>query len=147
MFPLSVLAVTSVPVVVMVWSKVAGLVVAAGLPFVVSQVVRDRGLRTQPDLFRAWGGRPSEIMLRWRSTPTKSAVARRHNLVQTHLGLRLPDEAAEAFDPAEADDAYEVATAALRERTRDRAAFPLVFNENVAYGFRRNAYACLRPRS
>src|SRR5689334_10791131 len=81
MLPLSALAVTSVPVVVTVWGKIVGIVVAAGLPFVVSQVVRDRGLRIQPELFRAWGGRPSEIMLRWRSTPTRSAVARRHNLV------------------------------------------------------------------
>jgi hypothetical protein len=140
--PLSVLAVTSVPVVVTVWGTVAALVVVVGLPFVVSQVVRDRGLRIQPNLFHAWGGRSSEIMLRWRSTSTKAAVARRHQLVQTHLGITLPDEAAEAADPAEADEAYEVATAALRERTRDKAMFPLVFEENIAYGFRRNAYAC-----
>jgi hypothetical protein len=34
---------------------------------------------------------------------------------------------------------YEEAVAALRELTRDRARFPLVFAENVEYGFRRNA--------
>ncbi len=142
LLPLTVLAVTSVPVVVTIWGKVAALVVVAGLPFVVSQVVRDRGLRVQPHLFHAWGGRPSEIMLRWRATSTKAAVARRHQLVQAHLGITLPDEAAEAADPAEADEAYAVATAALRERTRDKAMFPLVFEENITYGFRRNAYAC-----
>ncbi|MGA5305930.1 hypothetical protein ACPCHT_38990 [Nucisporomicrobium flavum] len=143
--PLVALAVTAVPVVVTIWSKVAVLVAAAGLPFVFSQIVRDRGLRIQPELFRSWGGRPSEIMLQWRSAPTRTAVARRHHLIETHLGIALPDEAAEAADPAEADDAYRVATRALRERTRDRSKFPLVFEENITYGFRRNAYACRTP--
>ena len=54
----------------------------------------------------------------------------------------MPDEAAETGDPVEADEAYAVATGALRERTRDKATFPLVFEENITYGFRRNAYAC-----
>jgi hypothetical protein len=33
----------------------------------------------------------------------------------------------------------------LRERTRDQNKFPLVFEENIAYGFRRNAYGCRIP--
>ncbi|MCW3843529.1 hypothetical protein ONA70_25830 [Micromonospora yasonensis] len=139
--PLFVLAVTAIPVVVTVWTKVAALT-AFCLPFAASQVVRDRGLRIEPQLFLTWGGRPSENMLRWRAASTKSAVARRHQLVATHLGITLPDQTTEAADPAEADELYATATAALRERTRDRSRFPLVFEENIAYGFRRNAYAC-----
>ncbi|MER7441568.1 hypothetical protein [Micromonospora avicenniae] len=144
MLPLCVLAITAIPAAVAAWSKMAVLA-AFCLPFVVSQVVRDRGLRAEPDLYQSWGGRPSEVMLRWRSATAKTAIARRHQLVRTHLGMDLPDEAAEAADPAEADDAYAVATAALRERTRDRTRFPLVFEENISYGFRRNAYACRFP--
>ena len=143
--PLIVLAVTSVPVLVTIWSKVGTVVVAAGLPFVFAQVVRDRGLRIEPTLYAAWGGRPSEVMLRWRASPTTAAVARRHELIKRHLAITLPDAAAEAADPPEADDAYAVATAALRERTRDTARFHMLFDANINYGFRRNAHACKTP--
>ncbi|MGW0504919.1 hypothetical protein [Micromonospora sp. NPDC003241] len=142
--PLIVLAVTAIPVAV----GIAGKVVAAAtfcLPVLVSQAVRDRGSRAEPDLFRAWGGRPSELLLRWRDAPAPAVVARRHRLVSTHLGIELPDAAAEQAGPAEADALYAVATAALRERTRDRARFPLVYEEVIGYGLRRNGSACRIP--
>ncbi|MGH3428596.1 MAG: hypothetical protein ACRDQZ_13675, partial [Mycobacteriales bacterium] len=97
--PLFVLAVTAVPVVVTIWTKVAVFATFC-LPFVASQIVRDRGLRAESQLFNAWGGRPSEKMLQWRFATTRSAVARRHQLVSSRLGIALPDEAMEMADPA-----------------------------------------------
>lgn len=143
--PIAVLAVLAVPVLVTLWGKVAALVVAAGLPFVASQVVRDRGQRAQERLFQAWDGAPAEVMLRWRSGGPSAAVARRHILAAKHLGIDLPDAAGEAADPDEADALYRAAVTALRERTRDGTAFPLLAQENITYGFRRNAYACRVP--
>jgi hypothetical protein len=58
--------------------------------------------------------------------------------------FNVPDRAAEAADPAGADSAYEVIVGALRELTRDRKSFPLVYAENVEYGFRRNLRAMRR---
>ncbi|WP_157106616.1 hypothetical protein [Nocardia arthritidis] len=142
--PLFVLAVTAVPVVVTIWTKVAAFA-AFCLPFVASQVVRDRGMQVEPKLFQSWGGRPTENMLRWRSTAASAAVARRHQLVTKYLDITLPDKVSEAADPAEADDIYAAATGALRERTRDKTRFPLVHEENISYGFRRNTYACRVP--
>jgi hypothetical protein len=55
--------------------------------------------------------------------------------------IRLPSEAEENRDPAAADDAYEAAVAWLRTATRDRARFPLVAQESVYFGFRRNLLA------
>ena len=46
--------------------------------------------------------------------------------------------------PKKADDAYEAAIARLRELTREVEKYPLVFKENVSYGFRRNLWA-LKP--
>jgi hypothetical protein len=46
----------------------------------------------------------------------------------------------EVESPREADDRYESAGRWLREYTRDRDRFPLVFKENVAYGFARNLW-------
>jgi hypothetical protein len=142
--PAFVLAVTAVPVAVGIASKVAA-VAAFCLPVLVAQAVRDRGLRAETTLFLAWGGRPSEIQLRWRDAPDRTSVARRHRLIADHLGMELPDGAAEQDDPVEADAAYRIATGALREHTRDRSRFPLVFEELTAYGFQRNSYACRTP--
>ncbi|MGV9675435.1 hypothetical protein ACWDSJ_09170 [Nocardia sp. NPDC003482] len=142
--PIIVLAVTTVPVVVTIWTKVAVFATFC-LPFVASQIVRDRGLQVESMLFQKWGGRPSEQMLRWRSSTTRSAIARRHKLVKKHLGITLPNETAETADPPDADGLYAAATAVLRERTRDSKKFPLVYEENISYGFRRNVYACRIP--
>jgi hypothetical protein len=142
--PVVIYAILALPALVTIWSKVA-VIATFCLPFVVSQVVRDRGLRIQPVLFEKWGGRPSEVLLRWSSGEAQTAVARRHRLVRKHLDIELPDKAAEIADPSEANAVYAMATDALRERTRDQKKFPLVFEENIAYGFRRNAYACRVP--
>lgn len=140
--PLSILAVTTAPAIPAWWAKVLAIVVASGLPFAVVQIVRDRGWRSEFALFQSWGGKPTTVMLRWEGQATTTAVRRRHLLVARHLGIRLPDAATEKSAPAEADEAYEAATAALRERTRDASRFPLVTKELIAFGFRRNTYAC-----
>ena len=56
----------------------------------------------------------------------------------------LPNLAEETADPESADRRYNEATATLRELTRPRKDFPLVFEENVEYGFRRNCLG-IRP--
>lgn len=50
----------------------------------------------------------------------------------------------EQADPTAADHSYAAAVAVLREATRDTNRYPLVFAENVSYGFRRNCWA-IRP--
>jgi hypothetical protein len=54
--------------------------------------------------------------------------------------MRIPTPEEEATDPDVADEMYEAATVALRERTRDRKRYPLVFEEVCNYGFRRNLW-------
>lgn len=140
--PLGVLAVSAVPSIPAWWSRVLVLLVASGLPFVVVQIVRDRGWRVEPALFESWGGKPTTVMLRWAGPQPTTAVRRRHTLIAEHLRIQLPDVTTEQRNPAVADEAYEIATAALRERTRDVSRFPLVTKELIAYGFRRNSFAC-----
>jgi anti-sigma factor RsiW len=71
-------------------------------------------------------------------------VADRHAQLERVLGRPLPDQRDEEVDPGTADDEYEAAVADLRDMTRDRQRFALVFRENVDYGFRRNLLG-LRP--
>ncbi|KUL21593.1 hypothetical protein [Actinoplanes awajinensis] len=100
---------------------VGALVILAGvvvLPLLAAQVARDHGRRVQMRLFRQWGGRPTEVMLRWHGAEAPEVVARRHQLIARHLGFALPDEKAELDDPERADHEYAAAVAALREDPR-----------------------------
>ena len=56
----------------------------------------------------------------------------------------MPTEKEEAEDPGGADQHYIAATNFLLEKTRDKSKFPLVFAENVNYGYRRNLWGYRR---
>lgn len=58
--------------------------------------------------------------------------------------VSIPTAADEAADPVAADLIYEACTKLPISKTRDRRRFPLVFEENVNYGFRRNLWG-MRP--
>jgi hypothetical protein len=126
------------------WQLEAGQLVPAvivlALAFLGSGIARDAGKRIEPRLFRNWGGIPTTQLLRHSNTeidePTKQ---RYHTFLGQHVtGLKLPTADAEQEDPAAADNTYRSAVNWLRDNTRDQKRFPLVFYENVNYGFRRN---------
>jgi hypothetical protein len=124
-------------------ARIAGILVGS-VGLVIAGLVRDRGRALQPGLWTSWGGSPTLRRLRWRDADSREAVRRLHARLNPLLHEPLPDEQGEAADPLEADRRYGEAIAVLRERTRERARFPLVFAENAEYGFRRNALG-LRP--
>lgn len=119
--------------------------VAVGM-FFLAHVVRERGRRLQQRLYREWGGVPTTLWLRHRDTNLEPFTkGRYHRFLEARIeGLRLPSSAAEIQDPVAADHAYASAVTWLLEFTRDTKAYPLVFSENVYYGFRRNTLAA-RP--
>lgn len=121
-------------------SAVVGIALAAFL----SQLARDQGRAKEPELFRAWGGRPSVRALSYSASVFDGAtVARFHRkLRELDPALDLPESAdEEAEDPGRAYATYESANELLMSRTRDREKFRLVFEENVNYGYRRNLWA------
>ena len=118
-----------------------GLLGAAGGTAVVAQIGRERGRKKEPDLWRSWDGPPTTRLLRHRHIPgdiTLSSNLRQQ--VEEWVGYPLPTEQEEEACPEWADKKYMDAVASLRESTRDRSKFPLVFAENVNYGFRRNLW-------
>jgi hypothetical protein len=127
------------------WATLWSLLSYAGGTALLAQVARDRGRNKQADLFTTWGGKPTTCRLRHRDTDNAVLLARRHSQLQRLLpDLQFPNAEEEAADPRRADAIYESATAFLLERTRDQKKFPLVFEENCNYGFRRNLWG-LRP--
>ena len=118
---------------------------AAGGPAIAAQVGRGPGKKKEAALWESWHGAPTTRLLRHRHIPgdiTLASGLRRQ--VEQWTGNPLPTEQEELADPAWADTKYEEATNALREATRDKVRFPLVFAENVNYGFRRNLWG-LKP--
>lgn len=124
-------------------AKLGTTAVAASL-LLASQLARDAGRRLQPRLWESWGGPPTVARLRHRGAQDVHRVERLHGRFEEALGARLPTRSEESAHPRRADAAYEDAVADLRNRTRDRSSFPLVFEENADYGFRRNMLG-LRP--
>jgi hypothetical protein len=105
-----------------------------------AQFGRDRGKAIEPTLFAQWGGQPAVQLLRCASGLLNKDARERYRLKLNAIpsAPRIPIEFDELADPKEAERRYESVCLYLREATRNKAAFPVVFGENVNYGFRRN---------
>ena len=141
-----VAALLLLPSETMAWRLLLGFLTYAGGATVLVQHVRNRGKSVEPALFDLWDGKPSVAMLRHRDSRLNTAAKLRyHAFLQSRIpGLKFPSQADEQSCPREADETYESAGVWLRAQTRDSSRFPMVFQENVNYGFRRNLWA-MRP--
>ena len=117
-----------------------GIISTGGGATLISQIGRDQGRKKQPALWNSWGGAPTTRHLRFRDTPNKITLQHRRAKLERLIGYTLPSEQEESEDLAGADQKYEAGVSFLLESTRDISKFPLVFAENVNYGFRRNLW-------
>lgn len=116
-----------------------------GIGFLLSRIARDAGVRQQQKVWASWGGPPTIQLLRHRdSTLDRLTKARYHSALSQIMRTPMPTSDEENADPAAADEQYRAAARRLIELTRDRSRFPLLLNENAAYGFQRNGRA-LKP--
>ncbi len=113
-----------------------------GLAFVMDQVGRDQGKNKEAALFQTWGGKPTTRILRHRDSSLDRTTRERYHSKLAGLveGIKIPTAQQEAEDPNAADSIYDSCVAFLRSQTRDVIKFPLVFQENTNYGFRRNLW-------
>src|SRR6266852_6401889 len=145
MLPASLLVITLGAAYSTAVGVVAGPLTAIGFTYVLAQFARDWGKQKQPQLFALWGGQPTTAKLRHRnSTLNLHTRARYHEIAGRLVGKVMPSPAEEAANPEAADLVYETVGDCLRERTRDKRKFPLVFKELVSYGFRRNLWGMKR---
>lgn len=125
------------------WGLLSSSVVAVACSAILSEFVRDRGKMIEKELFSAWSHKPTTLMLSYAHTSLNhDTLHRYHDKLRSLLpALQLPNsQVEEAENMTSSIGAYESATDFLRERTRDKSRFPLVFAENVQYGFRRNLF-------
>ena len=141
LLPLGMLVSVWLPGARMLPEALASLGVPAVLAWLLAQLGRMSS--RQPALWARWGGSPTTQMLRHRNADANPELRRHYHarIAALSPSLAMPTAEDEARDPAHADEVYEAATRLLIARTRDRKRFPLVFNENVYYGYRRNLWA------
>ncbi len=145
-FPVGMALATWLPGQSVTWNFLGTVILTFGLTALLAQVGRDRGKRKEPELFASWGGVPTTRMLSYQRTSLdRLTLNRYHDKLKTLLPeLAVPGPQEERQNPSEAYRVYESCVRYLREKTRDQAKFPLVFAENVNYGFRRNLWAMKR---
>jgi len=127
--------------------RLAGALTAPfGLAMLLSQIGRDRGYRNQPLLWGRWGGAPTTQLLRHRTSDSNPILLKRYHdkLRLLQPDVNIPSAEEETRDPDHADHVYSACVKYLISQTRDRSRFPLVYKENVNYGFRRNLWG-LKP--
>jgi len=109
----------------------------------MSNLISNRGNELQERLFKELGGAPTTILLRHGDGHLDGYTKERyHRFLEGMIpGLTFPSDAHEQADPSNADACYTSATTFLRERTRDKKKYPLVYADNVAYGYARNLLA------
>jgi hypothetical protein len=122
------------------------VLLGCGGAFLLTQLARDAGKKKEKQLFVNWGGMPSMSIFRHRDCRLNSVTkARCHQkLARLVKGAKAPSTELETADPDSADAIYTGWSDYLRVSTRDTKKFPLVFEENINYGYRRNVWG-LRP--
>mgnify|MGYP007126061555 CR=1 FL=1 len=109
------------------------------LLYALSDLARRRGKSLEDTLYHNMGGKPSTSMLRHRDSRFDAVTKERWcKFLASRLATQAPSAEAEARDPTAADAFYASCGDWLREHTRDRRKFKLIFEELVTYGFRRN---------
>lgn len=125
---------------VSVLTNVVTIATSCGGLYLMTNLCRELGKRLEPKLFQEWGGKPTTQLLRHRDKTIEALTKRRyHSFLAEKINEPFPNPEQEANDPARADDVYQSGVRWLLNQTRDTNTFGLLFRENVAYGFRRNA--------
>jgi len=143
--PILALAIGMYGIAFEVEAGLIGLLSTFGIFYLVASVVRELGGRLESSLFDEWGGKPTTQILRHRDKKIDPVTKMRyHAFLAKHLAINFPSEADEKADPIAADDTYQSGIKWLLDRTRDTKIFNLLFQENIAFGFRRNCLG-LKP--
>jgi hypothetical protein len=120
---------------------------AVGVLFMgFSDIARRFGKRAERRLFRDTGGRPVITLLRHADPVFDEKTKQRYrNFLAGALGEPAPSADDEVQDAQWTNGFYERCGNWLRERTRDKGKFKILFEENKTYGFRRNLFGVKWP--
>jgi hypothetical protein len=116
----------------------------AGGTYFLAILARNQGKQLEPALWRSWGGTPTTQLLRHTGQANHVLRERWHDCLSKLINKPFPTLQHEIANPENADQIYGAGVKLLIGKTRDTKKFPLVYKENVLYGFCRNLYAMKR---
>lgn len=112
---------------------------AGVLLYACADMAADWGRQVQHKVFNYTGGMPSTRLMRYRDKAFSADQKRRwHQLLSKKIGLDAPTEQFEIEQPIKADEFYATAGSWLRQHTREKTNYRVLFEKNVSYGYRRN---------
>lgn len=141
LFPVFITVAVWVPALYQLGVGLVALAIACGLLTALAHFSRTRGRIIEKKLVREWGGLPTTIWLRRSDENLEWETKQRY---YDFFEVNVPGWKQPQRTDNSADEVYKSAVRWLLERTRDTVQFPLVFAENISYGFRRN---CLGLKS
>ncbi len=107
----------------------------------IADVARAKGRAVENQLFEKNGGMPSIVLFRRNDVTIDERLKERYRkFLSEKIGEKFPSAEDELSDQLVADAFYDRCGVWLRQNTRDTKKFPLLFGENITYGFRRNLY-------
>lgn len=115
--------------------------IAVGILFLLADWARALGRGVESRLYAEWGGKPTTMWLRHRDNHLDQYTKDRYFkfFSKSVSGWKAPTAAQEAKNLADADARYESAVKWLIQHRYNTKKYPLVFKENITYGFRRNS--------
>lgn len=124
------------------WHLLTSFGVVTALTLLLSEFGRDQGKKKERKLWKTWGGEPVAQTLRLSNDfINRNTKARYHAILQELCPAKtLPTLSIEKTNPSYFDNLYISWGDYLRNNTRDKTKFPLVFKELVSYGIRRNLW-------
>ena len=109
------------------------------LLYAVADLSRNRGTRIQSEIYQEQGGKPSIILFRRNDKTIDAGSKERYReFLSEKLNVAAPTPEEELENQDLADAFYDQCGVWLRQNTRNTKAFPILFGENITYGFRRN---------
>jgi len=144
LLPAITLGLVWIPAAWTAWGGVVSLLVTCGVTVMLSRFARYRGRQLEAKYKERLGGTVSMMALRHRDELIDPVTKRRYHEALRGFGHRIPTAADEAARPDEADGHYRGSVTWLLAKTRAPKTFPLILEENIDYGFRRNALG-LKP--
>jgi hypothetical protein len=145
-FPLICLILAWIPESKGLGATVLALLATFGFFAFLSSAISNKGNQLQKKLYKKWGGEPTTSLLRHQDDTIDQITKKRiHTWLQEKVNeLKMPSPKEEEENPENADEIYQSATHYLREKTRDKQKYKMVYIDLVGYGFSRNLLA-LKP--
>lgn len=121
------------------WNSLGAILTGFGGMILLSFIARDLGKSVENRLFKKWTGRPTELAIMHSGPMDPPLRSRRHAALRLLFAdVDIPTAEEEAVDRDAAYKRFTTITTLMISHCRNKRKWPLLFEENCNYGFRRN---------